>query len=68
MNTTVAVYDTKPYDRDSLTGAEGAQAIEWRFLDFRLSPATVQAAAGAQAVRVFVNGLTMIRRGLVPGL
>ena len=38
MPTTVAVYDTKPYDRESLGSANGAEANNWRFLDFRLSP------------------------------
>ena len=55
MPTTVAVYDTKPYDRESFGSAEGAEAINWRFLDFRLEPDTAHAAAGAQAVSVFVN-------------
>ncbi len=36
MSTTVAVYDTKPYDRKSLARVEGAEKIDWRFLDFRL--------------------------------
>jgi D-lactate dehydrogenase len=55
MKTSVAVYDTKPYDRESLTRAVGADAIDWRFLDFRLGPETAHAAHGAQAVCVFVN-------------
>ncbi len=55
MTTTVAVYDTKPYDRQSLANAQGAEAIAWRFLDFRLGVDTVQAARGAQAVCAFVN-------------
>src|SRR4051794_39677186 len=55
MRTTVAVYDTKPYDRESLTRAAAAEAIDWRFLDFRLGPDTAHAARGAQAVCVFVN-------------
>jgi D-lactate dehydrogenase len=55
MNTTVTVYDTKPYDRQSLARVEGAETIDWRFLDFRLSPETALAASGAQAVCVFVN-------------
>ena len=55
MSTTVAVYDTKPYDRGSLARARGAETMEWRFLDFRLEPDTVHAASGAQAVCVFVN-------------
>jgi D-lactate dehydrogenase len=55
MKTTVAVYDTKSYDRESLTRAAGADAIDWRFLEFRLGPDTAQAANGAQAVCIFVN-------------
>lgn len=53
--TTVAVFDTHPYDRDSLTAAPGADGIEWRFLDFRLTRETAALAAGARAVCVFVN-------------
>lgn len=56
---TVAVFDTRIYDREYLTEASrqaGAQdQIQWRFLDFRLSRDTVAAAAGAAAVCVFVN-------------
>ena len=55
MSTTVAVYDTKPYDRESLARVRGAETIDWRFLEFRLSPETAHAASGAQAVCVFVN-------------
>ena len=55
MKTTVAVYDTKPYDRESFARVAGADAIDWRFLDFRLGPGTAHAALGAQAVCVFVN-------------
>lgn len=55
MSTTVAVYDTKPYDRESLARAEFADGIDWRFLDFRLERDTVHAANGAQAACVFVN-------------
>jgi D-lactate dehydrogenase len=55
MNITVAVYDTKPYDRESLLRVEGASTIDWRFLEFRLGPDTAHAASGAQAVCVFVN-------------
>src|SRR5262249_19311035 len=55
MKTSVAVYDTKSYDRESLTRFAGADAIDWRFLEFRLGPETAHAAHGAQAVCVFVN-------------
>ncbi len=49
MNATDAVYDTKPYDRESLASVEGAEAIDWRFLDFRLSPDSAHAASGRRA-------------------
>jgi D-lactate dehydrogenase len=52
---TIAVYDTKPYDREYLTHAPGAERIAWRFHEFRLSPETASAAKGADAVCVFVN-------------
>jgi D-lactate dehydrogenase len=50
----VAVYDTKPYDREFL-GAAGGDELRFRFHDFRLSAATAPSAAGALAVCVFVN-------------
>ncbi len=49
--TIVAVYDSKPYDREHLQ----ADDIDWRFLDFRLSRQTATTAAGATAVCAFVN-------------
>src|SRR6185369_13251563 len=52
---TVSVYDSKPYDRDHLRAATSGGAIEWRFLEFRLTPETVPTAKGAQAICVFVN-------------
>lgn len=52
---TVAVFDTKPYDREPLQRASPASAIEWRFLEFRLTRETASLAHGAQAVCVFVN-------------
>ena len=51
----VAVYDTKPYDRDYLTHAAGVDALNLRFHDFRLEPDTAFSAEGAKAVCVFVN-------------
>ena len=51
----VAVYDTKPYDRDYLTRATGSGELAWRFHEFRLEAETAFAANGAQAVCVFVN-------------
>ncbi len=52
---TIAVFDTKPYDREALQRASATSAIDWRFLDFRLSRETAPLARGAQAVCVFVN-------------
>lgn len=51
----VAVYDTKPYDREFLSGARGAKKVRWRFHEFRLSVETASTAQGADAVCVFVN-------------
>src|SRR6516165_7585280 len=51
----IAVFDTKPYDRDYLTRASGADKLDIRFHEFRLKGETVFAADGAQAVCVFVN-------------
>jgi D-lactate dehydrogenase len=50
-----AVFDTKPYDRDSLQRAASSGKIDWRFLESRLSVDTAPAARGAKAVCVFVN-------------
>ena len=52
---TAAVFDTKPYDRQALQQASANQAIEWRFLEFRLTEETASAAKNARAVCVFVN-------------
>jgi D-lactate dehydrogenase len=51
----VAVYDTKPYDRDYLTRATGSGELAWHFHEFRLEAETAFAADEAQAVCVFVN-------------
>ena len=51
--TAVAFFDTKPYDRSWMTAA--GPELDWRFHDFRLSAETARAAAGAEAVCVFVN-------------
>ncbi len=51
----VAVYDTKPYDREQLLLAGTDGRIEWHFLDFRLTPDTALAARDAQAICAFVN-------------
>jgi D-lactate dehydrogenase len=52
---TTAVYDTKPYDRDSLQGASANTELDWRFLEFRLTRETAALAQGAPAVCVFVS-------------
>ncbi len=54
---TVAVFDTKPYDREVLSAAAAGDrdAIHLRFLEFRLTVETAAAAEGAAAVCVFVN-------------
>lgn len=49
----VAVYDTKPYDREFLGEKKGE--IDWRFHEFRLTHDTVASAAGFTAVCAFVN-------------
>ena len=51
----VAVYDTKPYDREFLPSPEGGKNLRWRLHEFRLSAETAGAAKGADAVCVFVN-------------
>jgi len=50
-----AVFDTKPYDRESLQRASSSSEIEWRFMDWRLSAETAAAAQGARAICIFVN-------------
>src|SRR3954469_14085709 len=49
------VFDTKPYDRLSLQKGAQDGAIEWRFLEMRLSAETAILAQGARAACVFVN-------------
>ena len=48
----VAVYDTKPYDRQYLAAQEG---IQWRFHDFRLGSSTAELARDCTGVCAFVN-------------
>jgi D-lactate dehydrogenase len=52
---TAAVYNTKSYDLEYLEKAAGAEQVNWRFHEFRLSTETASAAHGAQAVCIFVN-------------
>jgi len=51
----VAVYSTRPYDRQALERANGAQRHAFSFLEARLDASTVVTATGAQAVCAFVN-------------
>jgi D-lactate dehydrogenase len=51
----VAVFDTKPYDRQYLERAPAAERLAWRFHEFRLDAQTAPAARGARAVCAFVN-------------
>lgn len=51
----IAVFDTKPYDREHLLHAPGAERVTWSFHEFRLCDQTAPAAKGARAVCIFVN-------------
>jgi D-lactate dehydrogenase len=51
----VAVFDTKPYDREYLSRCTGSAELELRFHEFRLGPDSAFAANGALSVCVFVN-------------
>jgi D-lactate dehydrogenase len=51
----VVIYSTRPHDREFLTRANVAGRHELVFIEAGLDAATVAAAAGAQAVCVFVN-------------
>lgn len=53
----VAVYDTKPHDRQYLEEASGSKNIAWRFFDFRLTEASAMTAKGAEVVCIFVNDI-----------
>jgi D-lactate dehydrogenase len=51
----VAVFDTKPYDRDYLAPAAAAAGFNCRFHEFRLDADTASVAQGAVAACIFVN-------------
>lgn len=51
----VAVYSTKPYDKQFLSEANLRHQHQLSFFEPRLSHATVPLAAGAEAVCAFVN-------------
>lgn len=58
----VAVFSTKPYDRQSLTEANAAHGHHLDFFETRLTAATAALAAGYDAVCVFVNDQLMPTR------
>lgn len=51
----VAIFSTKPYDREFLDAANADAGHELRYLEPRLTLETVAAAEGSDAVCVFVN-------------
>jgi len=53
--TTVAFYDTKPYDRDYMRAAAGSGGLNWAFHEFRLTAETAATVDSATAVCSFVN-------------
>jgi D-lactate dehydrogenase len=53
--TTVAFYDTKPYDREYMLTAAGANDLRWVFREFRLTAETASTIDAATAVCGFVN-------------
>ena len=52
---TIAFYDTKPYDRQYFEAAPAASRLKLQFHEFRLSSETVATVGTARAVCVFVN-------------
>lgn len=55
MTLSIAVYDTKPYDREFLSAAASAHVLDLHFHSFRLEAATAAAAEGAHTACIFVN-------------
>src|SRR3954468_21639657 len=51
----IDVFDTKPYDRETLQRASAGTEIEWRFMEWRLSATTAASTHGSKAVCIFVN-------------
>ena len=52
---TVALFDAKPYDRDSFERTAAGFGLTFKYFDFRLTPETAGLAAGSDAVCAFVN-------------
>jgi D-lactate dehydrogenase len=55
MPAIVSFHDTKPYDREHMLSATGADEVTWRFHEFRLDSETASTAVGCDSVCVFVN-------------
>jgi len=55
METSIAFFDTKSYDRDFFVGPAAAAGVVVVFHEFRLSASNAMAAAGSTVVCVFVN-------------
>ncbi len=51
----IAMYDSKPYDREYFERASESLNVALEYHDFRLATGTANAADGAQAVCIFVN-------------
>ncbi len=51
----VAVFSTKPYDREFLDRANGSEGHRLHYFDATLAPETVSLAAGYEAICIFVN-------------
>ncbi|MCC5832416.1 MAG: 2-hydroxyacid dehydrogenase [Chlamydiales bacterium] len=51
----VAIYDTKPYDREFISKAAELNDISLNFYEFHLNKKTVESAKGHDAVCAFVN-------------
>lgn len=51
----IAVYDSKPHDRQIFLKTPGTAGLEWFFIEARLNRHTAGAAAGCRAACIFVN-------------
>lgn len=51
----VAMYDSKPYDRENFEHASVQANVALEYHDFRLAAGTASTAGGSQAVCIFVN-------------
>ena len=55
MTIKIAMFDTKPYDRESFEKYNGQNGIHIRYYDTRLTEDTVSLAENSDVVVVFVN-------------